>query len=635
MSSILPPPSNTRLVTIVAHVDHGKTTLADFLVEHNGIISERLAGSMRFLDSLEEEQRRGITIRSSAIALKHRHRPMKIRGNNKGKNNPTTSTSTTNDNGNRDMVIHLIDSPGHVDFSMEVSSALQICDGALLIVDVVEGMCARTQSILRESYAQKLVPILILNKIDRLCIDLGLNVNEAYLRIRSIIESVNAAASAMISNDRAKENVSDDGNNKVDENGDDDEEDDIIKMWTFDPSNGNVVFTSAIYGWGFTIPSLARSLFKSKIIKHIKPPIMRQYLFGDFRYDPDSGKVLKWKQQAADDQNSTMFAEYALKPLWQCVHGVSIAATSLGMTSIFFSGNTYQGNNQEAKSTKKPGNDMKISSNTPGMNDMIFPAVQIGSTEPDDVQESLQSPKTLDEVQSILNKTNASSEEYVLRAMLRRHRPLSDAVLDAVCDVCPPPSDASSSIRKEALSLEKYNGKNQSQFATIEKAVETCSTDTNSPAVAHCSKFVSTSRAHINDYELFSYLDSMKLSENKESSEERESVIILGVGRVLSGVLRSKDVEYYCYGPKYNPDRDAGSISKKSIRLYLLMGSTYVRVNAVSAGHICAIHGLEELQLKTVTICSLPDAMPLSVIDRGIRPLVKVNVEAKSTTGKS
>ena len=64
------------------------------------------------------------------------------------------------------------------------------------------------------------------------------------------------------------------------------------------------------------------------------------------------------------------------------------------------------------------------------------------------------------------------------------------------------------------------------------------------------------------------------------------------------------------------------------------MGSSYVRVNAVPAGHICAIHGLEELQLKTVTICSSPHAMPLSVLDRGIRPLVKVNVEAKSATGK-
>ena len=132
MSAILPSPDNTRLVTIVAHVDHGKTTLADSLCEHNGIISERLAGTMRYLDSMEEEQRRGITIRSSAIGLKHTYRSLKkakATRNDKPKNEPA---------GEKKMVIHLIDSPGHVDISLEVSSALQICDGAILVVDFVE-----------------------------------------------------------------------------------------------------------------------------------------------------------------------------------------------------------------------------------------------------------------------------------------------------------------------------------------------------------------------------------------------------------------------------------------------------------------------------------------------------------------
>jgi ribosome assembly protein 1 len=699
--SILPSPSSTRLVTIVAHVDHGKTTLADSLIEHNGIISERLAGSMRFLDSLEEEQRRGITIRSSAIALKHTYRPMKIKANpnnakknsdhknadNHGNGNVSTITNTststsTDEKKNKEMVIHLIDSPGHVDFSMEVSSALQICDGALLIVDVVEGMCARTQSILREAYAQKLVPILVLNKMDRLCTDLGLNVNEAYLRIRSVVESVNAAASAMIRSDKAKEGTgtgtaADDAtgvttaNNRAgndagkstisattststptknggkETNKNDEEEDEEVNIWTFEPSKGNVVFASAIYGWGFTIPSLARSLFKSKTIK-VKPPIMRQYLFGDFKYDSESGKLLKWKQQAADDDSAstTMFAEYGLKPLWSFVEGVSTAATSLGKESIFFSANnysTYTTNTNtndhhdynEEKSSKKQNN-AKIEATTPGMNDSIFPSLQIGATVPDDVQKSLQTPKTLDEMQQILNKTTASSEELILRALLRRHRPLSGAVLDAVCDVCPSPSEASSSVRQEALSLVDYNhGPHQEEFDNIQNAVKVCNADPDSPTFAHCSKFISTSRAHINDNELFSYLDSIrnKEQESEEEQNKKESVIILGVGRVLSGVLRSKDIEYYCYGPKYDPNRETEMLPKKSIRLYILMGSSYVRVNSIPAGHICAIHGLEELQLKTVSLCSSPHAMPLGVTGRGIRPLVKVNVEAKSASG--
>jgi ribosome assembly protein 1 len=92
MASIFLPPSETRLVTICAHVDHGKTTLADNLIESNGIISERLAGTLRYLDSLAEEQRRGITMRASAIGLKHKYYNLQQQ--------------------EQEIIVHLMDSPG-------------------------------------------------------------------------------------------------------------------------------------------------------------------------------------------------------------------------------------------------------------------------------------------------------------------------------------------------------------------------------------------------------------------------------------------------------------------------------------------------------------------------------------------
>ena len=250
--NLLPAPSHTRLVTIIAHVDHGKTTLADNLLCANNIISENLAGTIRFLDSSHDEQRRGITMKGKAIALKHK---------------PKTKNKKKSLEENDAYVIHLIDSPGHVDFSVEVTTSLLACDGALLVIDVVEGMCARTHAVMREAYVNGLVPILVINKIDKLCVDLGLSSNEAYIRIRNLIESVNGASAAMVL--RADNENGDDMKNLEYEQ----------EIWNFDPVKGNVLFVSAYYGWGFSIPSLAKALFQSKYVP-IKPMVMKQYLFG-------------------------------------------------------------------------------------------------------------------------------------------------------------------------------------------------------------------------------------------------------------------------------------------------------------------------------------------------------------------
>lgn len=373
-----------------------------------------------------------------------------------------------------------------------------------------------------------------------------------------------------------------------------------------------------------------------------------------------------------------MFAEYGLKPLWDIMTGVSTAQTSLGLESVLFGGAQYQqyqnhSHNQNEQQNKARERNVKIKATTVGMADAVMDALQIGCTQPTPtgpapVPSSVQGrvvvvgiPQTIEEMQLILNKTTASSEEAILRALLRRHRPLSDAILDAVCDVCPSPQSASRHFRKRALALvdrhrhrdrkcvaveEAYvhvdeSSEDRGEFDTIRNAVRECAEtneDGTTPTVAHCCKFISTDRAHINDPELFSYLDSTSASTSTSTnlSDGMNSSIILGVARVLSGTLCSKDVEYYCFGPKHKASTPSQEhVPKRTIRLYLLMGSTYVRVNTIPAGHICAIHGLEELQLKTVTLCSSEYGMPLNSYVMGLRPLVKVNVEAVSNSGKS
>jgi len=113
-----------RNMSVIAHVDHGKTTLTDNLVASAGIISLEKAGDQRVMDTREDEQQRGITIKSTSITLYH--------------NSPRDLPGIVG----REFLINLIDSPGHVDFSSEVTAALRVTDGALVVVDCVEGMFA-------------------------------------------------------------------------------------------------------------------------------------------------------------------------------------------------------------------------------------------------------------------------------------------------------------------------------------------------------------------------------------------------------------------------------------------------------------------------------------------------------------
>merc|ERR1712080_494424 len=115
---------NIRNVCFLAHVDHGKTTLSDHLISMNGIISSKNAGDLRFLDSRPDEQERQITMKASSISLVYMPRKAKL-----------------------PFLVNLVDSPGHVDFSNEASTAVRLCDGALVLVDVLEGICVQTISV--------------------------------------------------------------------------------------------------------------------------------------------------------------------------------------------------------------------------------------------------------------------------------------------------------------------------------------------------------------------------------------------------------------------------------------------------------------------------------------------------------
>lgn len=185
----------TRNFAIIAHVDHGKTTLGDTLVAMGGIISEEVAASKRYLDQDKEEQKRGITILSTGITVQC-----------------------------EGYTYNLIDSPGHVDFSSEVEKSLRAIDGVLVLMDIVEGIMPQGENVLRQALKQGIRPVLFVNKADRLFNELNCTLEEIKQKLLALINGVNELL------DECVDSTTNAG---------------YIKPFSF--SNGNIIVGSALY----------------------------------------------------------------------------------------------------------------------------------------------------------------------------------------------------------------------------------------------------------------------------------------------------------------------------------------------------------------------------------------------------
>lgn len=289
-------PAQVRNLCVLAHVDHGKTTLSDFLVSSNGVISSKLAGSARYLDSRADEQERQITMKSSSICLVYQ---------DKEAHDEAAAEARTDEERRAAVresfyVVNLIDSPGHVDFSSEVSNALRCTDGALVLIEAVDGACAQTYAVLQQAWAEGVRPCLVINKIDRLIVELRMTPMEAYLHILQLLERVNAFASSFHVGDRLARAE------ELDEAHVDFDDDEGL---FFSPSAGNVIFASAIDNWAFGLAQFAR-LYEAKL--GMRREALMRALWGDYFYQPKTRSV----SRKPGKLGRPMFVQFILDQVW-------------------------------------------------------------------------------------------------------------------------------------------------------------------------------------------------------------------------------------------------------------------------------------------------------------------------------
>ncbi|MHA2325574.1 MAG: GTP-binding protein [Promethearchaeota archaeon] len=196
-----------RNLGVIAHIDHGKSTLTDSLLAASGLLAEKVAGEARATDTREDEQERGITIKTTGISLVH-------------------------DFEKKTYLVNLQDTPGHVDFSGEVTSALRVVDAALVVVDAVEGVMVQTEVVTQQALAERVRPVLIINKVDRLITEMRMTPENAYEQFKKIISEFNTLVETYAPPE-------------------------FKKIWRVDPREGTVAFGSAIHRFGLTIPALA------------------------------------------------------------------------------------------------------------------------------------------------------------------------------------------------------------------------------------------------------------------------------------------------------------------------------------------------------------------------------------------
>ncbi|XP_026324057.1 116 kDa U5 small nuclear ribonucleoprotein component [Hyposmocoma kahamanoa] len=258
-----------RNVTLMGHLHNGKTSFVDCLIRqtHPGMTNNDTTIPMRYTDTLFVEQERGVSIKSMPVTL--------LLKDIKGKSH----------------LLNIMDTPGHVNFSDEVTAALRISDGAVLFVDAAEGIMLNTERLLRHAVQERVPLTLCINKIDRLILELKLPPADAYYKLRHIIDELNSMLETNQPQDNSEEPAT-----------------------VFSPLLGNVCFASSLYDVCFSLESFAAMYAAAHPTSGLRSADMAAWLWGDVYFNAKNRRFTK-KQPHSSAQRS--FVEFILEPLYK------------------------------------------------------------------------------------------------------------------------------------------------------------------------------------------------------------------------------------------------------------------------------------------------------------------------------
>jgi len=260
LADLMDVPELIRNVAFVGQLHHGKTLFTDMLLEQtHPNIKTPASKDLRYTDTLHTEQERGVSTKSSPL------------------------TVTLPDGRNKTFLLNLLDTPGHVNFSDEVVAGIQMCDGIVLFVDAAEGVMLNTERILKHALQQKMAITVCINKIDRLILELKIPPADCYLKLRQLIDELNA----------------------------------LVTMYgselVLSPLLGNICFASARYRFCFTLQSFA-DLYASHY-GGFPAKKLAERLWGDIYFSQEKRTFSKKATAGAD----RTFVEFILEPLYKLI----------------------------------------------------------------------------------------------------------------------------------------------------------------------------------------------------------------------------------------------------------------------------------------------------------------------------